>query len=391
MPGRRILYLSRWYPFPPDNGSRLRVWHHLRALSRSYDVTLISFAAAAQQPAEVEPFCERVVTVPYIPFVPTRGRARLGFLSRRPRSLVDTESAAMRAAVESEVRAGGIAAVVLSTLELMPYRDALGDLPAILDDAEFGSLAEAMRTSSLWRRARARASWLKQRGYLRRELARYAACSVTSEAELALFREAVPGAPFLVIENAVDVGDPPCAARQPHRLVFNGSLSYSPNRTAMEWFCRRVLPRIRAEVPDVELMISGQLPAEGFAAGDGVHLAGRVDDIRALVASASICVAPIRSGGGTRLKILEAMALGTAVVATSKCVEGLAVVHDRHLLLAEEEETFAAQVLRLLRDAGLAERLTRAARALVAERYDAARVGEKFRLLVESAAAARSA
>jgi glycosyltransferase involved in cell wall biosynthesis len=120
-----------------------------------------------------------------------------------------------------------------------------------------------------------------------------------------------------------------------------------------------------------------------------VRLTGFVEDVRLPVAGASVHVAPIRWGGGTRLKILEAMALGTPVVATSKGAEGLDVTRDRHIVIADEPSEFAVQVLRLLRDPNLRDDLARKGRALVEERYDWRAIGQRFVGLVEKVALQR--
>ena len=141
----------------------------------------------------------------------------------------------------------------------------------------------------------------------------------------------------------------------------------------MRWFLAEVYPRIKAQSPDVSLTITGStdgVDLAGLALDDTVRLTGFVDDVRLPVAEAAVCVAPIRQGGGTRLKILEAMALGTPVVATAKGAEGLDVVDGEHLLLADDPERFARRTVALAGDADLRQRLRGNARRLVEERYD---------------------
>jgi glycosyltransferase involved in cell wall biosynthesis len=127
----------------------------------------------------------------------------------------------------------------------------------------------------------------------------------------------------------------------------------------------------------------------GLNLDDSVHLTGYVPDVRIPVAEATVCVVPIRQGGGTRLKILEAMALGTPVVATSKGAEGLEVIDGEHLLLADTPQAFADATLRLLGDPALRARLVASARRLVEARYDWAQIGQRFVRLVEETVAGR--
>jgi glycosyltransferase involved in cell wall biosynthesis len=154
----------------------------------------------------------------------------------------------------------------------------------------------------------------------------------------------------------------------------------------MQYFLAEVYPLIKQRSPSVSLTITGStvgVDLDGLELEDSVHLSGYVDDIRPLVRSANVCVAPIREGGGTRLKILEAMALGTPVVATHKSAEGLDVFDGKHILLADDPREFAEHTVKLLHDPQLCQRLTAEARELVERRYDWARIGDDFVDLVE--------
>jgi glycosyltransferase involved in cell wall biosynthesis len=154
----------------------------------------------------------------------------------------------------------------------------------------------------------------------------------------------------------------------------------------MCWFVGDVYPLIHARVPDVQLTITGEAANRPLPAAPNVVHTGHVENVRPLVASSCISVAPIRIGGGTRVKILEAMALGTPVVATSKGAEGLDVCHGVHLLIADTPHAFAEQVLRLLADPGLRRELSRNARDVVEARYNWKAIGCRFEELLASLA-----
>ncbi|MBC8140422.1 MAG: glycosyltransferase, partial [Armatimonadetes bacterium] len=158
------------------------------------------------------------------------------------------------------------------------------------------------------------------------------------------------------------------------RLLYNGSLTYPPNAVAVAWFVQHILPGIVSEVPGAHLVVTGKHGAEDaarYAANPRVILTGFVGDMRPELAKAVVCAVPLRSGGGTRLKILEAWAAGLSVVSTSIGAVGLAGSADgEHLLLADDAEAFAGACVRLLTDAALAARLARNARALAEQRYD---------------------
>jgi glycosyltransferase involved in cell wall biosynthesis len=169
-------------------------------------------------------------------------------------------------------------------------------------------------------------------------------------------------------------------------LIFTGSFGFGPNYDAMTWFLREVYPRIQAEVPDVSLTITGDHKNLPLPPATNVTLSGFVDDIRPLLAAAWLSLAPIWSGGGTRLKILEAMALGTPVVATSKGAEGLDVEHNVHLLIADTPQTYAEAVLQILRQPELRERLAACAYELVRQKYNWPTVMPRFLDLVDRVA-----
>jgi glycosyltransferase involved in cell wall biosynthesis len=201
--------------------------------------------------------------------------------------------------------------------------------------------------------------------------------------------------PVEVIPNGVDCqhNQPGLAQPQPNTLVYNGALTYSANYDAMRWFLAEVYPRIKVQIPGVSLTITGAthgVDLAGLALDDTVRLTGFVADVRLPVAQATVCVTPIRQGGGTRLKILEAMALGTPVVATTKAAEGLEVTDGEHLLLADDPAAFAHRVLELLATPDLRQRLTANARRLVEQQYDWAAIGCRFVTLVEAAAARKN-
>jgi glycosyltransferase involved in cell wall biosynthesis len=260
---------------------------------------------------------------------------------------------------------------------------------------EVGTIADAARAGAGWRGWRARLAWAKLRGHLRRLAARADLLTVASEVERGLVGAAgVPAARVRVVPNGVDAArlgevapDP-----EPGAMVYPGALGYAANADAVGFFCREVLPRVRAAAPRARLVVTGRAdgPARTALAGAaGVAFTGHVPDIRDVLARSQLCVVPLRVGGGTRLKILEAMAAGVPVLSTRKGAEGLAVVPGVHLLVADTPAELAAAALRLLGDGALRRELADRARALVRARYDWAAIGAAFRDLVEAVAAGR--
>jgi glycosyltransferase involved in cell wall biosynthesis len=165
---------------------------------------------------------------------------------------------------------------------------------------------------------------------------------------------------------------------QENTLIFTGSFSYSPNFEAMIWFVNQVYPLIQAQAPEVRLMITGDQSDRVLPLVKNVTLTGLVDDVRPLIARSWVSLVPILTGGGTRLKILEAMALHVPVVSTEKGAEGLDVKDGQHLLIANTPESFAEAVLCLVKDHHLRRRLVDSAYGLVRERYDQSVVIPRF-------------
>jgi sugar transferase (PEP-CTERM/EpsH1 system associated) len=387
----RILFLSSWFPYPPINGSKLRTFNLLRALSGRHAVTLLSFADQMDVPAAVPALagrCRAVEVVGAAPVRPRRGAAWIGYLRPAPRSIAGTRSQEMERRIEALLARDRFDLVIASQLPAASYVPACGGLPALFEEVEIGVLHEQFaRALSVPQRIRYGLTWVKHRRYLARLLRSFRACTVVSERERTLLTAAVPVHPAItVIPNGVDLADYADVDATPQRnqLIFTGSFRYFANHDAMSWFLSEVYPLVRARMPAVQLTITGDAANRRVPEMPNVVHTGHVDDVRPLVASSWISVAPLRIGGGTRVKILEAMALGTPVVATSKGAEGLEVRHGVHLLIADTPHAFAEQILRLLVDPGLRRDLSCHARELVASRYNWKAIGRRFEELLAS-------
>ena len=166
-----------------------------------------------------------------------------------------------------------------------------------------------------------------------------------------------------IVPNGVDVTRASLAAPAPadSRLIYPGSITYDANLDAVTFFASEILPLIRRARPHVELWVTGSTAGveTSALAGAGVRFTGLLPDVDAAVRDSTVCVVPLRIGGGTRMKVLQAMALGTPVVATPKGVEGLDVMPGRHVLVADSPAHFAEQTLRLLQDASMRRRKVR--------------------------------
>lgn len=391
----RILFLSPWYPYPTNNGSKLRIFNLLRGLAQQHEVTLLSFA---DQPnvdgnsPELRSLCSKVEVVPWKSFQPESLRARLGFFSLMPRSVIDTFSPEMAQRIKQTLTEHSYDLVIASQAGMAGYGAYFGGLAALFEEVELGVPYESfIRAGSVRSRVRHGLTWVKHRRYLASLLQYFEACTVVSAQERQLLSQTIPGFRGIeVIPNCINLADyrEIGAVPQPNHLIFTGSFRYSANYDAMTWFLQEVYPYVQSQVPDVRLTITGDHANLSLPPASNVTLTGFVEDVQSLVASASVSLAPLRVGGGTRLKILEAMALRTPVVATSKGAEGLEAQSGQHLLIADKPLAFAEAIIRLLKDSHLRQQLINSAYQLVSEKYDWAATMPRFLNLVERVARA---
>ena len=310
----------------------------------------------------------------------------LGALSLFPRSVIDTFSTEMQQAVEHSVEENDFD-VLIALEETAFYAKDVQGLPKVVDDLQVASWRDAFSGQlGFMARLRHGPAWWKFRRMVRQFVDGFDAHIVVSDREREHIEAVVPLAstkPNAVIPNGVDwqsyVGD--FGAPQPETLVFSGALTFFANLWAVEFFLQDIYPLIKRKQPGVVLRVTGKttgVSLDRLPKRDGVILTGYLDDIRPCIAQSWVSVVPLNIGGGTRLKILEAMALGTPVVSTRKGAEGLDVTPGEDILIADEPNEFANAVLRLLADEALRTKLAANGRKLVQERYGWDRIGEKL-------------
>jgi glycosyltransferase involved in cell wall biosynthesis len=257
------------------------------------------------------------------------------------------------------------------------------------------------RQPDLVRRWLFKQQWQRMRRFEGDTLSRFdlaLAVSETDKATLqALYPTALQQPPFVVATGVDTTFFAPRSAGEvtAKHLVFTGSMDWIPNEDAMKHFCHDILPLIRRDEPDVTVAIVGRAPTPAvrrLADIAGVQVTGRVDDVRDYIGRAAVYVVPIRIGGGTRLKIFEAMSMGRAVVSTTVGAEGLPVTDGRDVIIADTAPAFAQSVVSLLRDTARRVQLEQAARELVVRQYDwSAVAGQLEKALVLAAAGKRTA
>jgi glycosyltransferase involved in cell wall biosynthesis len=299
----------------------------------------------------------------------------------------------MSARVQAVARSWKPDVVVATTFLMAPYALALPGVRRVVDVDNLLALMlqeEVRQARGLLRRLRRLGAYWKLRRYESRIFRQFDLCLVTSSLDCRRIAGYVPLRPQQIglVRNGVDLDYFAAngTSRAEDSLIFTGALTYEPNRDAMTYFIREILPVVRNARPAATLKITGAVGNQSLAAslGDGgVEFTGYLEDIRPALAGSAVAVVPLRKGAGTRLKILEAMALGTPVVSTTKGAEGLEVERGIHLLLADGPSEFAEATLQLLRDPGLRSRLAGRARRLVRATYDWASIGDDFAQMVQ--------
>lgn len=387
----KILFLSRWFPYPTNNGSKLRIYNLLRGLSEQHEVTLLSFADQPDVNVDipgVQSVCSEAHTVLWKEFNPHSLRARLGFMSLKPRSIIDTFSPEMARKITEVLSKQRYDLVIASELPMAAYYRYFNNLPAIFEDIELGlNDEESLRKLDRMKQFRNTITWFKLRNYLSRLFKSFQAITVVSEQERKLMSQYFPNVKNVsVIPNCINLADYKNIHAEPRakQLIFTGSFRYRTNYEAMLWFVGEVFPHVLEQVPDAELIITGDHADLPLPSDKNVTLAGYVDDIKGLIASSTVSIAPLWRGGGTRLKILEAMAIGIPVVATSKGAEGLDACNGDHLFIADDPIEFSNYVTRLMQDKALRLDVTQKAYSLVQEKYDWGMKINDFVKLVES-------
>ncbi|CCF84293.1 glycosyltransferase family 4 protein [Nitrolancea hollandica] len=386
----RILFVTPYLPAPPDFGGASRMYHLIRETGRLHAVTTLSLIAPGDDPRVAEAALGRVVAVT----VPLTARMAAAPAKRlvQLRSLASPQSfqrrfywyAAMQQVLDRLIASESFDVVQFEFSQMGAYRVPPG-VPSILDihNIEHDVLRRIAASGSPARRL---FNQIEYRKYRREEIdawRRMRGCVATSSGDAGIVSRATKR-PVEVVPNGVDLdafSRLPLDGADPGALVFVGAMRYRPNADAARYFVEEILPRLQLTIPGVELAIVGaDPPPDVVALGEmpGVRVTGTVPDVRPWMRNAGVVVVPLLSGGGTRLKILEAFAMGRPVVSTSIGAAGIEARDGEHLLLADRPEAFARAVTRLATEPGLRERLVERAYALVRDRYQWSSAAERL-------------
>jgi glycosyltransferase involved in cell wall biosynthesis len=407
----RLLFLCHTLPFPPDGGVWIRTYNVLNLLSREFDVTALCFERAgapsdAHDVARSVAALRRLGRVESFAIPQMRSRARLiwdhlrSLLTLRAFTYYRYDAAPFRIRLQQILDEGPPFDIVhVDSLDLVRF------LP-MLPSAVTVCVHHNVESELLRRRARTETS-SPIRAYLalqarltedaeRRWCSQVALNVCVSPEDATTLERIAAGGSFEVVPNGVDTEFfHPSERPRRRRVVFVGGSTWFPNRDALDYFCAQILPLLRGRFPDLEVSwVGASRPGdiEWYWKRWGVNLTGYVKDVRPYVWDSECFVVPLRVGGGSRLKILDAWAMGMPLVSTTVGCEGLSAVDGENLLIADTAADFASKVAKVLEDRRLAAGLGRHARATVEREYAWDRIGERmlphYRSLVAPATAA---
>jgi glycosyltransferase involved in cell wall biosynthesis len=374
----RILLLTPRLPWPPLDGGRVAMSRLAVSLAKSgAEVELLSLnprkhraeAAASPLPAvAVDVDTSRILTPAYhaiasgTPFLVSRfvsleyQEALRAALQRFQPDLVQFESPFLLPYLETVRRASRVRTVLRSlNVEFRIWEELARNERNPLRRLALQRVARSLRT------------------YEVQTLDRVDAIVPISEEDGADFRALGARRPMHVVPCGVTLPEWAPGQGEQGTVGFIGSLDFRPNQGAVQWIVEELWPRVLERMPEARLALAGSAPPGWLlerARSRGVTIQGNVADAQAFVRGLSVFIAPLFAGGGMRIKVLEAMALGKPVVATTRGAGGIEATPERELLIADDAPSFAAAVVRLLRDEALARRMGEAARAMVAARYD---------------------
>ncbi len=389
----KILWVKSGGLVPLDHGGKIRSFYLLRELARQHEVDVFTFYQAYPNDShgDLLRYFRQVVCVP-LPIAPPKSMADYArytwnLFSLRPYSMTKYCRPEVARKLREHLRRHSYDVIIcdfLLTAAVIPW-----DLPCpkVLFthnvEAQIWQRHYQVSRNPIWKAI----SWREYKTMARverRYLQRADLVLTVSETDRDFVARFVDPAKMVVVPTGVDVDffRPQPGSEQPNILVFTGSMDWMPNEDAILYCAERILPLIRQQIPDVTLWVVGRRPTarlqELATREKSIRVTGMVEDIRPYIHQGMVYIVPLRVGGGTRIKVFEAMAAGKAVVSTSVGAEGLPVEHEQNIILADKPEEFASRVITLLRDEALRSRLGQAARRLVEQDYSWASAAHYF-------------
>ncbi len=376
-----ILMLTPYLPYPPVSGGRSRTYNLVKRLVRDFQITIVCFGRPEERAFDLKPIrdlCELIV----IDRAPSPSPIMAGLLSLtspKPITMRLYSSSKFRERVAELLKYGLFDLIHVESFYMAQNLPQDIPIPLLLSEPAIEYLAwwrHSKVAQPLYQRPGIALEALKMRIVEPQTWTAATLVGVMSEVDEKYVKRATPGVPTTLAPNGVDTDffQPGDNDRETDTALFMGDYKYFPNTDAVLHFASEIMPLIRARKPNFTLTLLGKEPppelvALGNDPSSGIQVKGLVDDTRPFLQYASLFICPLRSGSGTRFKLLEALACGCPVVTTSLGCEGLGPTNGRHMLLADTPRAFADAVLQILDDPALAARLSRHGRNWVVERH----------------------
>lgn len=386
----RILFVTPYVP----SSVRSRPFNLIRELSRQgHQVTLaclVQPAAELKYLDEVRPFCQAVYPV-VVKRSEALRNALLSLPTPTPLSVAFCQSKELAQTVQALVEQGEFDLIHTEFVRAAPLTARITGLPRVFDTVDSLTLAHRRSLTApmvpLVKRLISLVEWIKLRGYEPRMAKKFDRILVSSGVD----RQHLSGshADIDLLPNGVDTEffayDP--RPREPASIVFLGKMSYYVNVASVLWFYHKIFPLVKQRVPNVRFKIVGRDPVpsiQALASDPAVEVTGTVADVRPHIASAAVAICPMVSGSGTQFKMLEAMAVGTPVLATSISIQGLQTQPGRDVLVADQPEQFADALAALFNDPALQHKLSRNGRAYVEANHQWSVIGQRLELFYQN-------
>ena len=382
-----VLFLTERMPYPLDTGGKIRSFHILKGLAAKHQVTLVTAATTEEQSYKdiFDDFCDSVHLVYRNSIAPVDALKRVASSLSGGNPIVVTKNfrRAMADVVAALAHQESFDSVHFDHLDSTAYHRFLNN-PAhtVLDEHNIVTnqvITSEKAEKNMFKKLYMRSQIKPTRDYERRLCAQVDRCLVCSDSDKDYLAAISPAARIYVIPNGVDLDffsqtlDGNRITHDAPNIIFVGAMDYGPGRIAMEYFIDRIWPILQESMPATTFTAVGQNPPDFLqelaAVDDRIEVTGRVDDVRPYVHAASVFVVPLLSGSGTRLKILDAMAMTIPIVSTSLGAEGLDVTHNESILLADDPQSFSDEIARVLSDNVLSDRLVENGLELVRQKY----------------------
>lgn len=381
----KVLVIDEWFPWPLESGKKIRTFNLISRLAKKHEILYMAYAKSPEDDEKMQAVRSHGITV--LPVEDKRTpkwtpafyfSVALNFLSSEPFStryhIREEFIREIRLVVERERPD----LVHCEWTNLAPFLDAVEGIPCVISSHNVESdiwKRFGEHGSNIFKRILGRSQAGKIERMERYWYPRAHKCIAVSAQDQKVIEGY--GARVALVDNGVDIGYYDAYAQtaiDDNAIIFTASFDTFSNQDGAEYFVRDIFPLIREKMPDMQLWLVGREPSasiRAFSQSDGsIHVTGTVDDVRQYIARSALCIVPLRIGGGSRLKILEAMAMKKAVISTSVGAEGLNVTHGKDILLADEPRLFSEYVIECLTDPSKRNSIAASGYSLVSDYYD---------------------